>query len=105
MKAEKSTASLMQPVYVVCNFDERALLAVALGKPVVVLTRRERQLLQQLVGGFPNKVIAYHLGLKHETVKLYMSRLFRKIGVPNRTSAVAWAMRNLEGVNHTTQVQ
>jgi DNA-binding CsgD family transcriptional regulator len=34
-----------------------------------------------------------------------MSRLFRKIGVPNRTSAVAWAMRNLEDVNHSAPVQ
>ena len=96
----------MQPVYVVCNFDERALLALALGKPVVVLTPRERQLLQELMGGHPNKIIAYHLGLKHETVKLYMSRLFRKIGVPNRASAVAWAMRNLEDPAHQkTQIQ
>ena len=79
---------------------------MALGKPVVVLTPRERQLLQELMGGHPNKIIAYHLDLKHETVKLYMSRLFRKIGVPNRASAVAWAMRNLEDPAHQkTQIQ
>jgi DNA-binding NarL/FixJ family response regulator len=53
------------------------------------LGARETQLLEALVKGHPNKVIAHALGVSESTVKLYLHRLFRTLGVHNRTEAVA----------------
>jgi len=41
-----------------------------------------------------NKEIAYELHLTEGTVKEYLNRIFRKVGVPNRTALAVWAMRH-----------
>lgn len=60
------------------------------------LTRREYEILTQLVGGASNKEIAKVLGLTEITIKSHLRNVFRKIGATNRTQAVALALR--EGV-------
>ncbi|HUV52897.1 MAG TPA: helix-turn-helix transcriptional regulator [Dehalococcoidia bacterium] len=55
------------------------------------LTRRERQILVQLVQGRTNEEIAEQLGIKTSTVKTLMSPLMQKTGKRNRTELAVWA--------------
>ena len=64
----------------------------------VALTRRERQLMGLVAQGLRNKEIAWSLGIAEGTVKVYMSRLFMKVGVHDRLDLALLAFRNL-GVN------
>lgn len=52
------------------------------------LSKRQREVLQQLVQGKPNKVIAKNLQISEHTVKAHISASFRLLGVRNRTEAV-----------------
>lgn len=56
------------------------------------LTPRETEILQHLVEGEPNKVIARRLGIAEATVKVQVRRLLKKIHVVNRTQAAIWAL-------------
>jgi two-component system, NarL family, nitrate/nitrite response regulator NarL len=51
------------------------------------LTQRERQVLTLIQEGMPNKIIAHKLKLCQGTIKVYVRRLMRKLGVSNRTQA------------------
>jgi LuxR family maltose regulon positive regulatory protein len=55
------------------------------------LTARELEVLQLLAAGAPNRAIAERLVVTQETVKKHLSHLFDKLGVANRTQAVARA--------------
>jgi LuxR family maltose regulon positive regulatory protein len=55
------------------------------------LTARELEVLQLLAAGAPNRAIAEQLVVTPETVKKHLSHLFDKLGVANRTQAVARA--------------
>lgn len=56
--------------------------------PLDKLTPRERDVVQLLTAGHPNKEIARHLGLQEITVKVHLKGIYRKLGVGNRTQAV-----------------
>ena len=58
----------------------------------VSLSPRERQILQCLVAGHPNKVIARELDIAEATVKVHVKGLLRKVKASNRTQAAIWAM-------------
>lgn len=58
------------------------------------LTPREREVLALLATGKSNKQIGDALTLSHGTVRVYVSRILAKLGVGNRTEAVALAIRN-----------
>ena len=62
------------------------------------LTQRESEVLSLLVAGLTNRAIAAKLVVGEETVKTHSRAIYRKLGVPDRTSAVALALR--EGVFH-----
>jgi LuxR family maltose regulon positive regulatory protein len=55
------------------------------------LTARELEVLELLAAGAPNRAIAEQLVVSLETVKKHLSHLFEKLGVANRTQAVARA--------------
>jgi DNA-binding NarL/FixJ family response regulator len=55
------------------------------------LTDRERQVLQLVARGLPNKLIARELGCSERTAKFHVSSLLRKLDATNRTEAVAAA--------------
>jgi len=55
------------------------------------LTTREREVLALLGTGLPNKAIARRLGISEATVKAHLTRVFRQIGVTDRTQAAIWA--------------
>lgn len=59
------------------------------------LSPRQRKVLELLVQGMSNKEIARELDLGVGTVKVHITALFAKLGVSNRTSAVAVGARLL----------
>ena len=59
----------------------------------VTLTPRERVVLDQVARGSGNKQIAAALGISERTVKFHIASLFTKLGVSNRTEAVARAVQ------------
>jgi DNA-binding NarL/FixJ family response regulator len=61
----------------------------------VTLTRREGQLASLLSQGLKNKELALILGITEGTVKVYLSRLFRKVGVKDRFELALFALKNL----------
>lgn len=52
------------------------------------LTRREQQILPLIARGLTNKEIAAQLNLSEQTVKNHVHRILRKVGTPDRLSAV-----------------
>jgi DNA-binding NarL/FixJ family response regulator len=57
------------------------------------LTSREREVLELLAEGLPNKAIAERLGLSDQTVKFHVGSISGKLGAMNRTDAVRRAVR------------
>lgn len=57
------------------------------------LTRRELEMLELLADGLSNADIAGRLYVSPETVKAHLRNLFGKLGVSDRTAAVAAALR------------
>ncbi len=55
------------------------------------LSGREQEMIVFLSQGYTNKEIAKSLAISPNTVKTHLSRLFDKLGVSNRTQAVAEA--------------
>ena len=60
------------------------------------LTQRESEILSFVVNGLSNRAIATKLVIGDETVKSHLSSIYRKLGVSDRTGAVATALR--EGI-------
>jgi DNA-binding NarL/FixJ family response regulator len=59
------------------------------------LTRREGQLVSLLSQGLKNKEIATALTISEGTVKVYLSRLFQKLGVKDRFELALYGLKNL----------
>ena len=56
------------------------------------LSEREAQILDGLVKGYANKMIARTCDITEAAVKSHMKSIFRKIRVKNRTQAAMWAI-------------
>jgi len=52
------------------------------------VSKRQSEVLENVIQGKPNKVIARELNIAEGTVKAHLSQLFRVLGVKNRTEAV-----------------
>jgi DNA-binding NarL/FixJ family response regulator len=61
----------------------------------VALTQREGQLVSLLSQGLKNKEIAATLTITEGTVKVYLSRLFQKVGVRDRFELALFGLKNL----------
>ncbi|MBK9052897.1 MAG: response regulator transcription factor [Chloroflexi bacterium] len=57
------------------------------------LTSREKQVLQLLAEGLPNKNIARQLGISEHTIKFHVNAIMNKLGAQSRTEAVVRATR------------
>jgi len=62
--------------------------------PLAGLSSREREVLDLLVEGLPNKLIARRLEISEKTVKSHLTRIFRELDVTDRTQAALWAERH-----------
>jgi DNA-binding NarL/FixJ family response regulator len=58
------------------------------------LTQRESEILSFVVAGLSNRGIAGKLVIGDETVKSHLRSIYRKLGVSDRTAAVATALRD-----------
>src|SRR6266850_3545205 len=59
---------------------------------ISTLSRRERQVLDLLVAGRPNKVIAYDLGISVRTVEVHRARMLERLGVRSLAEAIRLAV-------------
>lgn len=57
------------------------------------LTQRESEVLELLVSGHSNKGVASKLVVSEDTVKTHVRGLYRKLGVTDRSGAIAVALR------------
>ncbi len=57
------------------------------------LTPREREILQLMSEGLPNKTIASRLSISERTVTTHVANIYSKLHVNNRVSAIQEAMR------------
>jgi DNA-binding NarL/FixJ family response regulator len=71
--ARKVIASFREPVTAAAEVEE--------------LSPREREILELLADGFPNKVIADRLGLTDGTVRWHLRHVYHKLHVRSRTEA------------------
>jgi len=70
------------------------LTARAAPDPLAPFSQRERDVLELLSAGLPNKLIAQRLEISEKTVKSHLTRIFRELGVTDRTQAALWAERH-----------
>ena len=59
-----------------------------------LLTDREREVLELVRLGHPNKSIARRLAITERTVKAHVTHILQRLGVHDRTQAALWAERN-----------
>jgi DNA-binding NarL/FixJ family response regulator len=59
------------------------------------LSVREKQIVELVQQAKLNKEIAHELHLTEGTIKEYLNRIFRKLGVTNRTELAIWAFRRM----------
>jgi NarL family two-component system response regulator LiaR len=62
-------------------------------RPLDRLTPREREVLELIGRGFPNKRIARQLDVSEKTVKTHVGHVLAKLGVNDRTQAAVFAVR------------
>jgi DNA-binding NarL/FixJ family response regulator len=74
---------------------EKALTDSFLSAKRISLTKREGQLVSLLAQGLKNKEIASVLLISEGTVKVYLSRLFQKLGVKDRFELALYGLKNL----------
>jgi len=67
------------------------ILSDATAAAVQRLSVREREIVQCIASGMPNKVIARQLHLSEPTVKVHVGAVLRKLNLTNRTKVAVWA--------------
>lgn len=72
----------------------RAARVSAQAQRLACLTGRERQVMEQVVAGHANKVIAIELGISERTVELHRSRVMKKLGVRSVAELTRVALGN-----------
>ncbi|HEX2447843.1 MAG TPA: response regulator FixJ [Methyloceanibacter sp.] len=64
----------------------------AVAAKLATLSERERQVLEGLVAGHPNKTIAYDLGISPRTVEVYRANLMTKMGARSLSELIRMAI-------------
>jgi DNA-binding NarL/FixJ family response regulator len=76
----------------------RVLLPASQERPEDAMSPRELEVLRLVAQGLANKQIGRRLGISERTVKAHLGRVFRVLGVADRTSAALWAHDHLPDV-------
>jgi DNA-binding NarL/FixJ family response regulator len=63
------------------------------GEDLDILTSREREVLQLLAEGLPNREIAEQLSISVKTVETHRSNMMNKLNVNNKTELIKYAFR------------
>lgn len=63
----------------------------------VGLSAREIEILESIMAGMANKVIARQFDICEATVKVHVKAILRKLAVENRTQAATWAVKHAVG--------
>jgi two-component system response regulator FixJ len=66
--------------------------SAALAAKLASLSERERQVLQGLVAGHANKVIAFNLGISPRTVEVYRANLMTKMQAKSLSELIRMAL-------------
>jgi DNA-binding NarL/FixJ family response regulator len=66
-----------------------------LARERVAVSKREGQVITLVTQGYKNKAIANALGITEGTVKAYLYKLFRKLGVNDRLDMALYGLKNL----------
>jgi two-component system, NarL family, nitrate/nitrite response regulator NarL len=61
-------------------------------KALAVLTKRERQIVELVSAGLPNKEVGRQLDLTAGTIKVHLHNIFSKLEIKNRTALTALAV-------------
>ena len=61
------------------------------------LTEQETRILEQLIDGKSNKLIARELGIAEGTVKVHVKHILRKLKLRSRVEAAVWAVERMRG--------
>jgi DNA-binding CsgD family transcriptional regulator len=69
--------------------------------PSVALSRRQRQVLELMAKGLSNIEIGRMLAISPNTVKIHVSGILARLGVPNRAQAIHWTLTR-PNVDHRT---
>jgi two-component system response regulator FixJ len=72
--------------------DERDLAAVAAAAKLDLLSPREREVLEGLLAGLPNKSIAYDLAISPRTVEIHRARAMDKMGARSLPELIRLAL-------------
>jgi two-component system response regulator FixJ len=59
---------------------------------IAALSPREREVLDALIAGHPNKVIAFDLGISVRTVEVHRARMMNRLGVRQLAQAIRLAV-------------
>lgn len=70
-------------------------------RPAQDLSQREQEVLEKLARGLPNAEIAAQLTVSENTVRFHLKNIYEKLGVANRTEAVAWWYRTHSSISRS----
>jgi DNA-binding NarL/FixJ family response regulator len=59
------------------------------------LSRREQQIIDKILEGSPNKIIASELFISERTVKFHCSNIYRKLQIDNRATLIVKMYKKL----------
>lgn len=65
--------------------------------PRSVLTPKQREVLELVAAGQPNRLVSRRLGVSEKTVKAHLTQIYSAIGVTDRVQATLWAREHLMG--------
>ena len=82
---------------------ERDLLESVLSQNRVSLTARQAEIVSLVAQGLKNKEIAFHMGITEGTVKVYLYKLFKKLGMNDRLDMALYGRKNLFSGHHEVE--